>query len=97
MKEKIQRIYDKIKHRYKDKENTEKERLLLKTELLYELGELFEVKCDEENNTPDILNYGCFVAEVSWDKEYGTYKYINLVFGNEKNIGIVNQLLTNKL
>jgi hypothetical protein len=54
MIEKILNVYDKIKHKYGDSKNTSKERLLLKTELLFELGDQFEVKCDEENNSPDM-------------------------------------------
>lgn len=95
MIEKIQKVYDEIKHKYSNGENNTKVRLLLKTELLFELGDKFEVKCDEENNSPDILNFNCLVAKIVWDKDKvnGKYKYSNLVFGDEHNIGQVQFLV----
>lgn len=38
------------------------------------------VKCDEENNTPDVIDSCCIVAKVSWI-EGNIEKYCNLVFG----------------
>ena len=92
MIEKIQKVYDEIKHKYSNGENSTKVRLLLKTELLFELGDDVEVKCDEENNSSDILNFNCLVAKIVWDKGNGTYKYTNLVFGDEHNIAQVQFL-----
>ena len=93
MIEKIQKVYDEIKHKYSNGENNTKVRLLLKTELLFELGDDVEVKCDEENNSPDIIDFNCLVAKIVWDKVSGAYKYTNLVFGDEHNIGQVQFLV----
>ncbi len=94
MIEKIQKVYDKIKHKYSDKLNVSDVRLELKTELLIELGDQVDVKCDEENNSPEIVDYNCMVATIMWDKKQnGSYKYTKLVFGNDYNIGQVQFLI----
>ena len=94
MIEKIQKVYNGIKYKHSNGENNSKVRLLLKTELLFELGDNIEVKCDEENNSPDILDFNCLVAKIVWNKELnGSYKYTNLVFGDKHNIGQVQFLI----
>lgn len=94
MIEKIQKVYDEIKHKYSNGENNTKVRLLLKTELLFELSDKVDVKCDEENNSPDILNFNCLIAKIVWNEELnGGYKYTNLVFGMKHNIGQVQFLV----
>jgi hypothetical protein len=89
MIDKIQKIYDEMKHKYHA--NILENRSSLKTELLSKLGDQFEIKCDDENNPPNIVDLNCLMVKIMWDKESdGDYKYANLVFGNEE---IINQCL----
>jgi hypothetical protein len=95
MIEKVKKVYDEIKHKYSEGKNTTKERFLLETELLFDLGDQFEVICDETNNPSNIMDYNCLVAKVIWehDKRTGSCKYTELVFGDENNVGHVQMLL----
>jgi hypothetical protein len=96
MCEYVQVAYDLIKNKYSDGSNNEKRRNELKVDLFNILGIQYDIKCDEENNAPEIMDYNCIVAKIIYNKTgiHGEiYNYINLVFGEEKNISFVQSLL----
>lgn len=43
------------------------------------------VKCDEENNPPDVIESNCIVAWVSWVED-NSYKYCKLIFGQPDQV-----------
>lgn len=52
------------------------------------------VKCDEENNTPEVIDYCCLIAEVMWEENYRK-KYYKLIFGEPEQIKNFCKLITN--
>jgi len=48
------------------------------------------IKCDEENNSPFILNNDCLVARI-YIKEGLSFNYIDLIFGDNVNLVDINQ------
>ena len=58
-------------------------RELVKTLLLEKLDFECKVKCDQENNPPNIVDQECIIARIMYDfTSGGEFKYINVVFGN---------------
>jgi hypothetical protein len=52
------------------------------------------VKCDEENNAPDVVDGNCLVARVCWDKkDLGETVYRTLIFGEESQVEKFKHLL----
>ena len=52
------------------------------------------VKCDEENNSPDVVDSNCLVARVYWDKkDIDETVYRTLIFGQESQIEKFRHLL----
>jgi len=43
------------------------------------------IKCDEENNSPEVIDSFCLVATVFWIEKF-QYKYCNLIFGQDENV-----------
>lgn len=43
------------------------------------------IKCDEENNPPNVIDLCCLVAKVSWVENHQE-KYCNLVFGQPEQV-----------
>lgn len=43
------------------------------------------IKCDEENNPPDVINFCCLVAKVSWVENH-RQKYCDLIFGQPEQV-----------
>lgn len=89
---KIDEVYSLICSRYSNVPNTIKNRLLLKTDLMFELGHLATIKCDEENNPPDVSELDCLVGTVFIKTNSPSFKYSNLIFGKESNFSKVRLL-----
>jgi len=53
-----------------------------------------EVRCDEENNPPDIIEACVAVARVQWLNKAMEITYVDLVFGRPDQIMKVQQGLT---
>jgi len=63
----------------------QKTRDLVKNLLLEKASFLDGVKCDEENNPPEVVDDEVIIAKCIWEsKNNGSFKSINLVFGNEE-------------
>ena len=62
--------------------NTKKYRTEFKERLEKEIVNSV-IKCDEENNPPDVVDLCCLVAKVSWveNHQHKYYKYCDLIFG----------------
>jgi hypothetical protein len=86
MKEKIIETYNKINVKYLKETiyNIPKERFMLKSELMYELGSGFSVICDNSNNPQDIVIQNIIVATVIYS-ENGSNQSMNLLFGTRMN------------
>lgn len=80
-----------------EKFNTRKFRrefkILLKKRLMEHGVTHFDIKCDEENNTPEIVEELCLVARVSWVNENKEIYYSDLIFGDPKYVEKVKLLL----
>lgn len=48
------------------------------------------IKCDEENNSPNVIFLCCLVARVSWYENY-EQKYCNLIFGQPEQAMKIQQ------
>ena len=46
------------------------------------------VKCDEENNSPEVIDQNILIAKVMWKPKDGQagYKYVNMIFGNAEQV-----------
>lgn len=52
------------------------------------------VKCDEENNSSDVIDGNCLIARIYWDKkDFGETVYRTLIFGAEDQIKKFEHLL----
>ncbi len=51
------------------------------------------VKCDEENNPPDVIDENCLIARVYWNKKDLDVVYRTLIFGQESQIEKFRHLL----
>jgi hypothetical protein len=59
------------------------------------------VKCDEENNPPDVINQCLLVAKVMWNSDYLNtwgYKYVTMIFGQPEAVAVYQnqELLDNE-
>ena len=84
MIEKIKEVYERINNEFILQApfgpfNDEKFREEFKTRLEKEITDS-AVKCDEENNSSDVVESCCLIAKVSWTEDYKE-KYCHLVFG----------------
>lgn len=87
MGEKIERVYkemnDSLLHTMPF--NEPKTREWVVSTLRQAFGNLTAVKCDDENNPPDVVDQCILIAKVIWNtdycNEYG-YKYVIMIFGN---------------
>lgn len=85
---KIREVYDEINSDglIFGKFNTRKFRrdfkILLKKRLMEHGVTDFDIKCDEENNSPEIVEKFCLVARVSWVNENKEIYYSDLIFGD---------------
>lgn len=88
MIEKIQALYEKLNVEYISGFFYPDD--IMRDQIKYDIEKKMDVtvKCDEENNPPDVAYSGCIIAQVSW-KEYPTapgFKYKILIFGNPWDI-----------
>lgn len=76
----IEYAYEKISPIIADEYPNAKTRIKLKTLMEAFLPE-YDIKCDEENNPPNLIDSGNIVVKVSTKKTLnGTYKYIDVIF-----------------
>jgi hypothetical protein len=96
---KVREVYDEINSDglIVGKFNTRKFRrdfkILLKKRLMEHGVTHFDIKCDEENNSPEIVEELCLVARVSWVNENKEIYYSDLIFGDPKHVEKVKLLL----
>ena len=95
--ENIDKIYAKVNDifcRDMNFDNNQINRTKIKQILESELGEHFCIKCDEENNSPTILENFCLVTTIEWNRRTdGYYQYCNLVFGTITSVIDIYQYL----
>lgn len=65
--------------------NDSKTREMIRTKLEDELTDC-NIKCDEENNPPLIIDECVAVAKVWWKGEGHEIKYVDLIFGNPEQV-----------
>jgi hypothetical protein len=93
MIDKIKEIYERIDNDFLLTEliNNVKSRSEFKRRLENEILDIgisqkdYLIKCDEENNSPEVIDYSCLVATVFWIEKF-QYKYCNLIFGQAENV-----------
>lgn len=56
----------------------------IQIKLLYSLPFLEETICDERNNPASMIDRGLVAVKCMWDIKNGSYKYVDLIFGNLK-------------
>ena len=101
MKEKIFKFYEKLNHdflnssQFNNKETRDKTRKKLFSYLITFDPIDLKVKCDEENNSPDIVDQQCLVAKVSWKERINSIEtsFADLVFGQPEQVSIIQQKL----
>jgi len=91
--EKINEIYNNLNKRLLDNDsiNTVTTRSVVKHNLKQELvGKEFtypiKIKCDEENNSPEVLEGNILIAKLMWKDDTKTSHYHNLIFGKEEDV-----------
>jgi hypothetical protein len=65
--------------------NDTKTREIIKARLESELPHC-DIKCDEENNPPDIIDACVGVARAQWINKAMEISYVNLIFGRPEQI-----------
>jgi hypothetical protein len=99
MIEKIKEVYERINNEFLlmspfGPMNTKQFRTEFKERLQNEIVNCV-IKCDEENNSLEVINSCCLVAKVSWVENHKE-KYCNLVFGQpEQAMEIQKKLWVN--
>lgn len=99
MIEKIKEVYERINNEFLSMSpfgpmNSKNFRTEFKERLENEIVNSV-IKCDGENNPPEVIDFCCLVAKVSWIENYQE-KYCNLIFGQPEQAMILQQkLLTN--
>lgn len=88
MDEKIKEISDRINNEFSNgaKFNNKDVRMELKNRLEQELPEC-TIKCNEENNPPELIDLCCIAARASWMENHQEKEYI-LVFGQKEQVNI---------
>jgi hypothetical protein len=72
--------------------NDNKTRDRIKTSLENQLPHC-EIKCDEENNNPEIIETCVAVARVSWINKAMEISYVDLIFGTPQQVMKIQNLL----
>ncbi len=87
MLQKIQEVYERLNVELvaTGKFNTKDYQLEIKQRLEKELPSC-NIKCDIENNPPDIIENCCLVAMVYWANNSKNMQYTHLVFGQESGV-----------
>jgi len=87
MNEKIERVYKEMNESLLRTMpfNEPKTREWVCSTLQQAFGNLTAIKCDDENNPPDVIGQRLLIAKIIWNidcsNQYG-YKYIDMIFGN---------------
>jgi hypothetical protein len=86
---KIQEVYERINNEFLSISpfgilNDKKIRLEFKERLENEFTNTF-IKCDEENNPPEVIDNCLLVAKLSWIGN-NKYKYCDLIFGQPEQV-----------
>jgi hypothetical protein len=89
MIEKIQEVYERINNEFLSKSlfkpmNNKSYRAEFKQRLENEIVNSV-IKCDEENNPPDVIDFCCLVAKVSWNENHQR-KCCDLIFGQPEQV-----------
>jgi len=89
MIEKIQEVYERINNEFLSMSpfgpmNSKSYRTEFKQRLENEIVNSV-IKCDEENNQPNVIDFCCLVAKVSWAENH-QQKYCDLIFGQPENV-----------
>ena len=89
MIKKIQEVYERINNEFLSMNpfgpmNSKNYRTEFKQRLENEIVNSV-IKCDEENNPPDVINFCCLVAKVSWVENH-QQKYCDLIFGQPEQV-----------
>lgn len=82
----INKVYEKLNSRFADGSymNTPITRKAIKLTLEKELGHDIQVKCDSENNPPNVIDNQILICRVSWcEGKSSTWKYADLELGKE--------------
>lgn len=87
MIDKIQEVYERINNEFLSMGsfgpiNSKSYRTEFKERLQNEFHNSV-IKCDEENNSPDVINFCCLVTKISWTENH-QQKYCDLIFGQPK-------------
>lgn len=83
-------LYDAVCEEIMGRYNYQPTRVRVKEILEKELGENFTVKCDNKNNTPDIIDEKCLVARISWKENTETH-YTDVVYGYPDHVRKVKE------
>lgn len=89
MIEKIQEVYERINNEFLSMTpfgpmNTKNYRTEFKQRLETEIVNSV-IKCDEENNPPDVIDCCCLATRVSWIENH-QQKYCDLIFGQSEQV-----------
>ena len=89
MIKKIQEVYERINNEFLSMSpfgqmNSKNYRTEFKQRLENEIVNSV-IKCDEENNPPDVIDFCCLVAKVSWVENH-QQKYCDLIFGQPEQV-----------
>ena len=89
MIEKINEVYERINNEFLSMSpfgpmNSKNYRTEFKQRLENEIVNSV-IKCDEENNPPDVIDFCCLVAKVSWIENH-QQKYCDLIFGQPEQV-----------
>lgn len=89
MIKKIQEVYERINNEFLSMSpfgpmNNKNYRTEFKQRLENEIPNSV-IKCDEENNPPDVIKFCCLVARVYWVENH-QQKYCDLIFGQPEQV-----------
>ena len=90
---KINKIYQSVMSElafpgnFNTKETRQKYTVLITTKLNDVTKQEFQIKCDEENNSIELIDDCLLCVRISWKYDASpAYKYVDLIFGNIEQI-----------
>jgi hypothetical protein len=91
MREKIERVYKEMNAQFcqENSFNDELTKGWVRKTLREAFGTQVIIKCDDENNPPEVVGQCLLIARVTWNSDYGLewqYKYVDMVFGNPEQV-----------
>ncbi len=89
MMKEIQEVYERINNELLSMSpmgpmNTKEYRKQFKERLENEIPHSI-IKCDEENNSPNVIYFCCLMVKVSWTENH-QQKYCDLIFGHPEQV-----------